>query len=214
MLHHTPSTIVGVDLDSPEAILEACFVERSGSLSDIAGHWAYNHILDAYHLSVVDGYSGRVFRPNSAINRAEFVKIVARALCLEAPSSLSVRPFPDVDTRVWFARYVYVNKLRGFVDGYADGLFRPANDLTRAEAIKVLTLAAGESIPNYKTTLFVDGNGHWAVKYLETARRKGYLRGYPDGSARPDASITRAEVMSLVNKILLKKDAWEKYAAE
>lgn len=212
---HTPSTFVDVGLESsvetPEEEPTACYVERSGMLSDVALHWVRENANKAYQLSIIDGYSGKKFDPDKHMNRAEFMKVVLKALCVETPENVSSKPFPDVEKAVWFAKYVHTAKLKGFISGYKDGTFGAGNDLTRAEALKVLLIAAGEEVGNYKSSLFSDTKGHWAVKYIETARRKGYVRGYSDGSVRPDAPITRAEVITLINRMVIEQDAWKPY---
>jgi hypothetical protein len=85
------------------------------------------------------------------------------------------------------------------VSGYGDGTFRPDNSVTRAEFAKLLVLALGLPPAPAAAVAFPDVAGHWAARqgYLQTAVAVGALNGYPDGTFRPDASISRAEAVKV-----------------
>lgn len=86
------------------------------------------------------------------------------------------------------------------VDGYPDGSFKPDDNLTRAEFAKLLVAALGV-LPEPETSVpFPDARGHWSVKmgYLQAAVKMGVLNGFPDGSFRPDAPVTRAQAVKII----------------
>ncbi|MEW5897885.1 MAG: S-layer homology domain-containing protein, partial [Bacillota bacterium] len=100
--------------------------------------------------------------------------------------------------------FPYVNYLvaKNLLKGYPDGSFRPASSITRAEITALLARASGLTGQKPATPTFKDlGPGHWAYETIETAARAGLVRGYPDGSFRPDAPVTRAEASALLLRL-------------
>ena len=86
-----------------------------------------------------------------------------------------------------------------YIMGYPDGTFRPNAPITRAEMSKIIALFAKLD----KTTdRFSDIAGHWAEAYIKLAAGNGWIEGYPDGSFRPNQSITRAETVTMINRVL------------
>jgi hypothetical protein len=84
--------------------------------------------------------------------------------------------------------------------GYEDGTFRPEGSITRAEFATLLVRLKGCDLP--EASRFSDCAGHWASAYIGAADVNGLMSGYPDGSFKPDSFITRAEVMTAVNRML------------
>ena len=90
----------------------------------------------------------------------------------------------------------------GYITGYEDGTFRPGNFITRAE---FATIAARFLDKDYATELvFSDISGHWAEKYIESVATSHWVNGYEDGTFRPDRYITRAEAITIINRILVR----------
>ena len=88
----------------------------------------------------------------------------------------------------------------GIIAGYPDGTFQPNNYITRAEFATIAARFLSEEYVG--PDLFTDISGHWAAEYINRAANAGWINGYPDGSFRPNAYITRAEAMTLVNSML------------
>ncbi|MCL1906055.1 MAG: S-layer homology domain-containing protein, partial [Clostridiales bacterium] len=110
--------------------------------------------------------------------------------------------YPDVVSGKWYANQVcYMHSLGVLADYCRDGNFRPDIPVTRAE---FATLAAHfDNITLTNTNNFTDVPAdHWAVKYINSAAAKGWIIGNPDGTFKPEANITRAEVVTLVNRML------------
>lgn len=99
--------------------------------------WFYQYIAAAKNAKIVDGYSDNTFRPNEAINRAAALKILLEASGLEL--SAGTAKFSDVSNDAWFAPYVNFAQVNNIVGGYSDETFRPANNITRAEVVKIVT---------------------------------------------------------------------------
>lgn len=87
-----------------------------------------------------------------------------------------------------------------YVVGYKDGNVRPQGNITRAEFAAIC--ARFDSGRAEENSGFTDISGHWAEKEIERAATLGWVSGYTDGSFHPDAPITRAEAMTLINRVL------------
>lgn len=107
--------------------------------------------------------------------------------------------FPDVPSDYW--AYDQIVKLveLGILKGYPDGTFKPENNVTRAEFATMVVLAKKLTLVSPATPTFKDvPTTHWAYRYVETAVRAGYLRGYPDGTFGPSRTITREEIAAVM----------------
>ncbi|MCL2352635.1 MAG: S-layer homology domain-containing protein [Firmicutes bacterium] len=156
------------------------------------------------HFAYMVGYPEGTFGPSRNMTRAEAVVMFSRLLSNSINMSVDYRDnyYPDVDLSAWYANQVcYMRRLGVLADYCRDGNFRPADFVTRAE---FATLAAHfDNLTLTGKNVFSDvPNSHWAVKYINSAAAKGWILGYPDGTFKPEANITRAEVVTLVNKML------------
>lgn len=108
--------------------------------------------------------------------------------------------FGDVTLNDWFYNYVRAMVDTDVVTGYDDGTFKPNRQITRAEFSKMVCLAKGWDLESSSTPpSFNDvGQNHWAFRYIETARNRGAIAGYPDGSFGPNKNITRAELCKII----------------
>ena len=109
------------------------------------------------------------------------------------------QPFTDVDENHWADGPIQYLVDQGVAGGYADGSFRPDQNVTRAQFAKMLVGAMGWPLVTPPTPTFSDvPAGYWAYSYIETAAAHGVIGGYSDGSFRPDAGITRAQVAKML----------------
>ena len=118
--------------------------------------------------------------------------------------------FPDVKRGDWYVSYVAFAKRYGIANGYLDGTFRPEQPVSRAELVKLIasyfTVEGG-------TSPFPDvPDGHWAAEVVSFAAEEGWVSGYPDGTFRPDAPVSRAEAVKILNHALDRR-AGERAAA-
>lgn len=121
---------------------------------------------------------------------------------LIAPSSIKgeVSVFKDLNWDYWAFKEIKFLADEGMVSGYPDGTFRPENSITRAEFAKLVLLYSqpkGEKLPDVQTFPDVPKT-HWAFPYIEACVRLGILSGYPDGTFKPEKSITKAEIVKLI----------------
>lgn len=149
----------------------------------------------------IDGYADGSFRPDEKITRAEAAKLLAYALKNFDGTKPYAGRFSDVSKDSWYGSVVgYIEEL-GAVSGYSDGTFRPDGRITRAEfSVIIARMKAYQEMGG--NAGFSDLEGHWAGKYVKFAEEKGWISGYGDGSFRPDAEITRAEAVKIINNVL------------
>lgn len=148
------------------------------------------------HFAYIKGYENGMFKPGKGVTRAEAAQMLYSLL---RDQSWEKKSFSDVGTQ-WYADAVGVMAGLGVIRGYTDGTFRPGREITRAEfvtmAVNCDTIAEGE-------LSFSDvSSNSWAVPYIATASAKGWISGFQDGSFHPDDKITRAQAVTIINKML------------
>jgi len=117
----------------------------TANFSDVpADHWAANYIAFVYESNIVTGYEDNTYHPSSNITRAEFATIMQRYLGIEFNEDAT---FTDVGKDHWAVAYIGACKYAGLINGYENGEFRPSNEITRAEAVKILNRATDRA-PN------------------------------------------------------------------
>src|SRR5205085_7652858 len=106
--------------------------------------------------------------------------------------------FSDIAGDHPYYPYIEAAYARGLIDGYADGTFRPYNNVTRGQVAKIVVMAAGLRLVQPKAPTFRDViAGSAFFDYIETARANGILSGYPDGTFRPNAQATRGQICKI-----------------
>ena len=162
------------------------------------------------HFAYMQGYPDGTFGPDLNMTRAEAVVMFSRLLTesMDLDAEFKESFYPDTPAGEWYFKQVsYMHQLGVLADYCRDSRFRPDEPVTRAE---FATLAAHfDNLTLTDANKFTDvADNHWAVKYINSAAAKGWILGYPDNTFKPEANITRAEVVTLVNRIL------ERYADE
>lgn len=118
----------------------------------------------------------------------------------ETPTGTST--FKDIREGHWAAGYIQVATSQGYFNGYADHTFRPDAPVTRGELASVLARFVKVDNAPAVNGHFTDLNGNWAANAIEALYRNNLLSGYPDGKFRPNNQITRAEAVTLINRVL------------
>ena len=156
------------------------------------------------HYAYVMGYPDGTVRPNGSITRAEVSAILFRLLSDETRDEYftTESSFTDVKAGAWYNNSIATLEKAGvIVDTAKGGAFRPNEAITRAELAAML--AQFSDAKPVKGVKFSDVSAeHWAYEAIAIAAKMGWIEGYPDGTFRPDATITRAEMMTLVNRAL------------
>lgn len=159
----------------------------------------------ADHFQYVQGYPDDTVGPERNITRAEATVIFFRLLNDSVRTEYldATNEFPDVKLNDWFNLGISTMENGGFVSGYDDGLFRPNGYITRAELATIISNF--DDLEPATENKFADVDGHWAERYINSSAEKGWLSGYEDGLFRPNQYITRAETMSMINRVLDRK---------
>lgn len=160
------------------------------------------------HVAYIMGYPDGTVQPEGEITRAEACTIFFRLLTESSRDYYFARTndYSDVNRGDWFNNAISTLSNAGIVTGYNDGTFRPNQPITRGEMAKIIANFANLS-KGGKT--FTDLSGHWSKTYVELAAGNGWIAGYPDGSFRPDQKITRAETVTMINRVLERVPAKE-----
>ncbi|OGJ55497.1 hypothetical protein A3D88_04550 [Candidatus Peribacteria bacterium RIFCSPHIGHO2_02_FULL_52_16] len=156
-------------------------------------------------VQVINGNPNGTFQPDEPVNRAAMLKMLYKASG-RIPDLSNVDCFPDVPKGAWFESYVCDAEANRFVQGYSDGTFRPQNNVTRAEAIKLTMLILDIEVPemtsiNRDVLKFVDiSTAAWYTKYLSAAFTKGVLPIVGQSGARfyPDWPLLRGEAAAYI----------------
>ena len=188
---------------SPQEIENYTYVDYTESIEYIYSHKDLTYII---------GYPDESVRPDASMTRAEAATVFYRLYDGEYPAftrRMSNSTFEDVKTDYWFYKEVETLYNIGIVDGTDEHKFSPNAPVTRAE---FAVMAARFANLDYEGGNIFDDvpNGHWAYSYINAAANAGWVKGYPDGSFRPDEPISRAEVVRLVNGMINRSVTLEK----
>lgn len=154
------------------------------------------------HFDYVVGYSDGLVHPERNITRAEVASIFFRLLQddVREKNLTDQNPFNDVFTDDWFNVAVSTMYDMDIVYGRDNNNFDPNAYITRAEFAAIAARFDSEGYSG--ENLFTDIDGHWAANQINRAAEKGWISGYPDGTFGPDRYITRAEAVTMINRVL------------
>ena len=154
------------------------------------------------HRAYVFGFVDGTVKPNNSISRAETATMLYRLLTDERRDAIHTtrNPFTDVSVNAWYNEPVSTMANGKYIMGYPDGTFGGQNEISRAEFVAMLTRFVDVKKGSFS---FTDvSKTHWAYDCIATATQAGWIKGYTDGTFKPDQSITRAEAVSIINRVL------------
>ena len=173
---------------------------RSGSLfSDTEGHWAEAQINELADAGIINGFDDGAYRPGDQVTRAQIVTLLARLAGWSLWDNAVVfsDPIPD-----WAGSAVAAAVAQGVVSGYPDQTFQPNRSVTRAEVAVILdktfSLSYAAGAMSFSDNAQIPA---WARESMSRVVAAGFMRGYEDGSIRPEAGLTRAEIAVLIKRI-------------
>lgn len=179
-------------------------ITMNGNKTVYAG-WEQTDVPSVFtddHISYVVGYVDGTVKPLANITRSEVAAIFYRLLTDEerAKYNTDENSFSDVPKDAWYNTPASTMAAMGIVAGYPDGDFHGQDNITRAEFAAIA--ARFDDDTDNTGAAFSDISGHWAEKDIINAANKGWIMGYTDGTFRPNQTITRAEAMALINRVL------------
>ena len=157
---------------------------------------------DSDHFAYVIGYMDGNVRPYGLISRAETTTIFFRLLkdSVRDGNLLTSNTYTDVADDYWANTAISTMTGLGIVQGRSTTTFAPKAPITRAQFAAIC--ARFDTGKSSGTQSFTDIKGHWAEKYIERAAELGWIKGFEDGTFRPDTYITRAQAMTMINRVL------------
>ncbi len=174
-------------------VLSVQAVSAAPSFTDVDADYQYaDSIRVLSEAGVITGYPNGTFQPAKTVNRAELLVLAYRSQGIMLPAVLPRRCFPDVDPASWYASVVCAAKDAGYVSGYADGTFRPAQTVNLSEAAKIVSFIAGLEL-----TAAHSGEA-WYVPYLGAMADQKYL---PPSFAWVGQPMSRGELAEMLNRI-------------
>ena len=173
--------------------------DESGNISKLEYKVTKNAVETVKAISYIKGYPDGTFRPQANVTRAEAAQMFATLLNGGANfGTSSATRFSDASDD-WFSKAVNYVVAKGLISGYPDGTFKPNESITRAEFAQMIS----GYVKNEKksTTEFQDVKDHWAKDAIDKLYGNKNVSGYPDGSFKPNAKITRAEAVTILNSV-------------
>lgn len=205
-------------------LMNSCF---AALFTDISGHWAQVSILNAYYDGFVNGYTDGTFLPNNTITRAEFVTILAKVLdssiVIDIDGYDSIFTYHDLPDSHWckpfynklvYYGYVfteeenslYQEKGRTFITSILGDSFKPSEPITRAEAVSLIAyFLDDEKLEEESPIIFSDIDESPLAMYIYEFSHTGIIKGYSDGTFKPNNTITRAEVATIISDLYSQK---------
>jgi len=181
----------------------------AASLADVSGHWAETAITYLVDKGIINGFPDGTFKPEEPVTRAQFAKMVTLALEYPTANEPATPMFSDVTSSFWGFQSVEISAAAGLIMGFPDGTFAPDKNVTKAEAVTILTRARSMFLKDFNLVpLFSDvPEGNWAVPYLNAAN--GMLF-FPNSDPHilsgdtflPDQPATRAQAATFIYRLM------------
>ena len=173
----------------------------TGSFIDVAPeNYCYDYVYNMGVRGIANGYSDGTFRPSNFVSRGQIAKMIVTAMGW--PIDTAGGPhFIDVPPGSTFYGYIETAFKHHIINGYDDDTFRPGDNVTRGQAMKILVLAKGWEIDTTGGPHYVDVlPGSTFYNYVETANNHGVISGYDDGTFRLGNSTTRGQISKVLDR--------------
>lgn len=171
--------------------------------SDITGHWAENIIKEASTLGIVAGYEDGSYKPEAYIKREEFYTLLSKIMTVKPDTTNTTITFKDVVKGEWYEPVIKTAVAAGITSGYEDGTFGIGILMSRQEAAKVVasviqTKDINASLPGTESVKDKNDIAPWALSYVETMFKKGYMKGDDQNMLHPTNALKRSEAITIL----------------
>lgn len=184
---------------------------NNGIFIDVStNHWANEAIESMSNRGIINGYEDGTFKPEAYLSREEFAKLITLTFGMEI-EDVDIPTFSDVDKSSWSYKYIETSKeyLTGYFPPKGRPFFDPFSNATREDVAVALTRAMGindenidaNSLLRYTFTDYEEISPRLRVE-VASAIKHGLIKGYPDGTFRPNAPIDRASTATLLYRVL------------
>jgi len=172
---------------------------------DSATFWAAGYIKNLYCKGITTGYADGTYRPSENVSRSQMAAFIIRAKFGDSFSYSSTQHFSDIPNTHWAFKYVQKMYDVGITTGYADGTYRPAENVQRSQMAAFIVRAKfGDSFSYTLAPYFSDvPDTHWAFKYVQKMYDEGITTGYADGTYRPSQNVGRAQMATFIARAFL-----------
>ena len=155
--------------------------------------------VETKYKAYIKGYEGNLIKPNAKLTRAEVAMMISNIKGLD--KNITNSKLSDVDGK-WYSSAINNIYEKELIKGYPDGSYKPDSLVTRAEFVQIIKSMDKN---NVSKAPFTDIKGHWAEDAINIAYGNGRIKGYGDGTFKPDANITRAEAATILNSLTGRK---------
>lgn len=215
---HVPTKVIKGEVNDAAVINSLtnstyALIYHPTTFSDISSHWSRTDVEDLASRLVVEGQGDHTFAPDRSITRAEFTAVLLRGLGLHSPENDVTTTFTDVSSDSWYENEVQTAVSYGLISGYTDNSFRPNSEISRAEAMTIVSRAmklvdlakADASETAALLGAYSDGSKvqAWAAEPAASAIKQGLVQG-ADGKLMADADVSRAQTAAIVKRLLAK----------
>ena len=173
--------------------------DEAGNLTKLEYKVTKKVVEEAKAISYIKGYPDGTFKPQANVTRAEAAQMFATLLNGGSDfGTSSATKFSDASDD-WFSKAINYVVAKGLISGYPDGKFKPNDSITRAEFAQMIS----GYVNNEKKSAadFKDVKDHWAKDAIDKLYGNKNVNGYPDGTFKPNAKITRAEAVTILNSV-------------
>ena len=179
-------------------------VYAAWTLTEVPGDYVPEMLESEDHYAYIIGYPDGTIQPDGTITRAEVATIFFRLLKedIRNENLTYENDFSDVNEGEWYNGAISTLTAMGILRGKDGGVFEPNAKITRGEFAAIIARFAEQEKEIAED--FIDVDGHWAEGDIYEAAAHGWIKGYEDETFRPDAKITRAETMTLINRVLIR----------
>lgn len=192
------------------ALLTLALAASASMFPDVPDSHPHREAIEALaQAGVITGNPDGTYHPEETVNRAALLKLSYKAAGID-PSAHTPGCFTDLQAGSWYEPYVCHAKASGFVQGYKDKTFKPAQGVTRAEATKLIVVVFGipvEPVSSADTALLAYSDvslSEWYAVYLAAALRTGILpfSGMDATTFSPGSLLTRAEAAAMIESAM------------
>lgn len=185
------------------SIIQTAYGIEVSYKKDIEDHWGQEVLVRWIDKDIIKGFPDGTIKPDEIISKAEFITFINRiyGYYIEAKSN-----YIDISENDWFASEASKAKENGYMDWHIDSKLNPRAKITRQEVCAIVSHIMQLESPKDSTNLeyFTDYDRipQWSKEYVTEALANGYINGYPDKTLRVENSISRAEAVTILDRIV------------
>jgi len=184
-------------------ICTLCSSTTYATESDTSGHWAESTLNEWQAKGLLKGYEDGTMRPNNDVSKAEFIALVNRVFGYYIESE---KNYVDIQENKWYSKDSKIAKANGYLEWYKDSALQPEESILREEVFVILAtimqLEPSTDLSGIAGFSDRDELSNWSLTYIDALISNGYVKGNPDNTIDPSNSITRAEAITMLDRVM------------